>query len=97
MCLVPCGCFDPSTPADTDSGSGCTDIAVLNTSGSVSTILGRDRFSFIDQHVFTFEAGAAFPYAMDSGDIDGDGVADILIVLAGGNLQGEILSLRSGA
>lgn len=85
-----------ATATDFDA-DGCSDIAVLNNSGSVSTILGRDRFGFTDQHVFTFDAGDGFPYAMDSGDIDGDGIADVLVVTAIGSLQGEILSLRSGA
>lgn len=84
-----------ATTTDFDA-DGCMDIVVLNTSGSVSTIMGRDDFEFTDQRVFTFEQGEALPYAMNTGDVDGDGIQDVLVVTATGQLLGEILVMRSG-
>lgn len=84
-----------ATVADFDA-DGCDDIVVLNSSDSVSTILGRDDFEFTDQHVFTFDSGVASPYAMNTGDVDNDGIQDVVVVTAIGVLEGQILLFRSG-
>ncbi len=77
-------------------GDGCADIAVFNNSGSVSTIMGRDEFTFTTQEVFNI-VPVGYAYDLAAGDVDGDQIADIVGVTADGSPDtgGEIFLLRS--
>ncbi len=71
---------------------GCSDIVVFNNTGSVSTIMGRAGFMFTAQEVFNI-APQGYPYDVAAGDVDSDGIADVVAVTAG---EGEVFLLRSG-
>ncbi|MBC8071748.1 MAG: VCBS repeat-containing protein [Deltaproteobacteria bacterium] len=74
------------------NGDGCTDIAVSTGDGAVSTLLGREGFTFTTQEVFNIHPDS-YLYDIAAGDVDSDGIADVVAVTAG---SGEIYLLRSG-
>jgi hypothetical protein len=75
---------------------GCSDVTVVNTSGSISTIMGREDFAFTPQEVFDL-AVTGYPYGIAAGDLDGDTIADVVAVTAGGSPDsgGEVVVFYS--
>jgi len=78
-------------------GDGCDDITVFNNTGSVSTIMGREGFTFTDQEVFNIVPNG-YAYDIAAGDVDGDQIVDVVAVTAGAAVDygGEVYLLRSG-
>lgn len=76
---------------------GCADIVVVNNSGSFSTLMARDEFTFTPQHIFTVPSG--YPYDVAAGDIDGDQIPDVVGVTASSapDAGGQVYALRSGS
>lgn len=77
---------------------GCADVTVVNNSGSISTIMGREDFAFTPQEVFDL-AVTGYPYGIAAGDLDGDTIADVVAVTAGGSPDsgGEVVVFYSDA
>jgi adhesin/invasin len=75
---------------------GCADVTVVNNSGSISTIMGRQDFEFTPQEVFNL-AVSGYPYGIAAGDLDGDTIADVVAVTAGGSPDsgGEVVVFYS--
>lgn len=79
-------------------GDGCTDLAATEPSfATVVTRMGRDGLAFVESTPFAIAATGA-PADVAAGDLDGDEIADLAVVVSNGNAAagGEVLVLLSG-